>query len=80
MSVLSFVSLGTPYRVGSSLVVYPVSNPSTVVSRQALSYLVGQAVLIDGVARLVEGVESFCIAGEYPEGKPIGLAVKEGAS
>ena len=59
------------------LCVYTVANPTTVPSRDALSYLMGQTVLIDGVERKVYGVESYALGGAYMAGRPIGLAVEE---
>ena len=75
---LSFVSEGTHSIAvhGTKLTVYSVRNPVDVFSREALDYLKGQTVLIDGTERRVHSVESFCIGGAYPAGKWIGLAVK----
>lgn len=84
---LSFTTDGSSYvldlrnRTGPGprvrLRVYPTQNPSDVPSREALDYLIGRVVLIDGVERLVYLVESFAIGGTYPAGKAIGLAVVE---
>lgn len=59
------------------LTVYAVDNPTDVPSREALDYLIGQTVLIDGVERIIHSVESFCIGGVYRAGRPIGLAVED---
>lgn len=83
--MLSFQTEGPPWVIrfpdrGYQLRVYPTRNPATVPNREALSYLVGQTVSIDGVERLVAGVESFCLGGPCAAGRSIGLAVKEDLS
>lgn len=65
---------------GHQLRVHYTMNPTDVPNREALSYLVGQTVLIDGVERVVAGVESHCLGGPVPAGRWIGLAVKEDLS
>lgn len=62
---------------GTRLQIYFTPNPTTVPSRADLNYLIGKTVLIDGIERVVYGVDSFALGGEYGAGRPIGLAVKE---
>lgn len=86
-NTLSFTTDGPSYvldlrnRTGPGprvrLRVYSTRNPSDVPNREALNYLIGRAVLIDGAERVVHSVESFCIGGIYYAGKAIGLAVVE---
>ena len=62
---------------GIRLRVYSTTNPTTVSSRQGLNYLIGQTVLINGVERVVYGVDSPAIGYEFSAGRRIGLAVIE---
>ena len=56
--------------------VYSVPNPRDT-DNGDWGWLVNHYVCLDGHIVKVLGVESFCIAGLYRKGRPIGLLIKE---
>ncbi len=71
--MIEFISQ-SQYDITGRGKVFGVANPRACGN---FNWLLNQRVKIDGREWLVTGIERFAIGGTYPEGKPIGLLVKE---